>query len=227
MRRWSRLAPLALLLACSSLEEGAGGVVGLEIRTPSSLVLEVGETLQLSATALDADGNVVDAVVLWRTADAAVTVDEASGLVTAVAPGTGRVQATAGALSSELVSLTVLAPADTLMLLGDSVVVAAAEPGATPPLTVQLQSFNPPGPLDARPVIYEITRPTAVPVAVTLPGGVLIDTLTTATDGTVGAVVSRAPGTPVPDTVIVEVRASRTRGAAVPGSGQRFIVLFQ
>jgi hypothetical protein len=30
-----------------------------------------------------------------------------------------------------------------------------------------------------------------------------------------------------PDTAIVAVRAERIRGSAVPGSGQRFIVLFQ
>jgi hypothetical protein len=35
------------------------------------------------------------------------------------------------------------------------------------------------------------------------------------------------PGQIPPDTAIVEVRAERTSGAAVPGSGQRFIILFQ
>jgi hypothetical protein len=77
-------------------------------------------------------------------------------------------------------------------------------------------------------VIYEITRPVAgtAPV-VQLAGGVQSDTLSTVTDGTVGAVLSLVAGQVPPDTAIVEVRANRTRGSAVPGSGQRFIILFQ
>jgi hypothetical protein len=46
-------------------------------------------------------------------------------------------------------------------------------------------------------------------------------------DGTAGITVSRVAGATVSDSVFVEVRASRTRGAPVPGSGQRFILLFQ
>jgi hypothetical protein len=53
------------------------------------------------------------------------------------------------------------------------------------------------------------------------------DTVTTSAEGTATVVVSGVAGQVPPDTAIVEVRASRTRGAPVPGSGQRFIVLFQ
>ena len=53
-------------------------------------------------------------------------------------------------------------------------------------------------------------------------------TATTGSDGTVtNIVLSRVAGTPPPDTAIVEVRATRSAGAIVPGSGQRFIVVFQ
>jgi hypothetical protein len=78
-------------------------------------------------------------------------------------------------------------------------------------------------------VIYEITQPPAgaTPV-VTLPGGVQVDTVTTGTDGTVaGIAVTLGAGQTPPDATIVEVRAHRTRGAPVPGSGQRFIILFE
>ncbi len=227
MRRWLRLVPLAALLGCSSLDEGEAGVVAIEIRVPSPPIVEVGETVQLSARPLDADGDSVGATVIWLSPDNTVTVGQETGLVTGTAPGTGRVQARVGSLSSELVVFTVLAPADTLVIVGDSVVTAPAEPGTSPALQVRLDSFNPPGALGSRPVVFEITRPTAEPLAVILPGGVLIDTLTTVSEGTAEVTVSRVAGTPVPDTVLVEVRASRTRGAVVPGSGQRFIVLFQ
>jgi hypothetical protein len=62
---------------------------------------------------------------------------------------------------------------------------------------------------------------------VTLPGGVLIDTLNTGTDGAVSSVTLNRVDIAQPVTAIVEVRAERTRGSAVPGSGQRFIVTFQ
>jgi hypothetical protein len=39
--------------------------------------------------------------------------------------------------------------------------------------------------------------------------------------------LSRTPGTIAPDTAIVQVRANRRSASPVPGSGQRFIVLFQ
>ena len=227
MRPWRHLLPLLVLLGCSSLDEGEAGVVGLEIEVPTPAVLEVGETAQLTARPLNQDGEVVDVPVHWLAIDPTVTVDELTGLVTGVGAGTGRVQASVGSLVSELVSFSVLAPADTIVLTTDSVVIAPLDPGVTPALNVRLDSFNPAGPLGSRPVIFEITRPVAEPLAATFAGGVRVDTLTTAADGVAGAVVSLTPGQPIPDTVLVEVRAERTRGAVVPGSGQRFIILFQ
>ena len=229
MRRPLRLLPLAVLLGCSSLDEGAAGVVSLEVSAPALQTLEVGEQVQLSAVALNADGEVVDVAVTWRTPDPTVAVDEPTGLVTAVSPGNGRVQAAVGSLSSDLISFTVLAPADTLVIVGDSVVPVPAEPGVTPALVVRLESFNPPGVLASRPVVYEITSPLPGDVpAVSLSAGVQLTTANTGADGTVTAVaLSRNPAVPAPDTAFVTVRAARTRGAPVPGSGQRFIVVFQ
>lgn len=229
MRRWARLLPLLAASACSSLDEGQGGVVALEIQVPELLTLEIGEQAQLSARALDADGQAVDATIEWLASAAALNVD-ATGLVTAVAPGTGDVQAAVGTLTSERITFTLLAPADTIIVVGDSVFVIpiAADPPVVANLVVRLESRSPVGPVGSRPVIYEITQPVAgaVPV-VQLAGGVQGDTISTLADGTAAIALSMATGQIPPDTAIVEVRANRTRGAAVPGSGQRFIVLFQ
>jgi hypothetical protein len=76
--------------------------------------------------------------------------------------------------------------------------------------------------------VYAIVDPPeVVPHLVELPGGVLTDTLNTGTDGAVTSVTLNRATLAQPDTAIVEVRAFRTRGAPVPGSGQRFIVIFQ
>jgi len=227
--RWVVRFAFIGILGCSDLTEGPGGVVGLEITTPASDTLEVGEALQLSARALDKDGNTVSVPISWRAADVTLMVDGGTGLVSGVSPGPGRVQAFVGTLSSPLVSFTVIARADTLILVGDSVVTVAPTATASTPLVTRLESLSPAGPLASRPVVYAVTSPPDVgPHSVELSGGVLVDTLLTGVDGTVQtAVLSRVAGVPSPDTAIVEMRAFRTRGAPVPGSGQRFIVLFQ
>ena len=228
MRGW--LLPLVSVgvLGCSDLTEGAGGVVELEISTPATSTLEVGETLQLSARALDKDGNAVAVPVTWRVTDPTISVDAATGIITGVAPGTGRVQAFAGSLGSESVSFNVIARADTLILIGDSIVTVAAGIAASAPLVTQLQSFSPAGVLGSRPVVYAVTSPPDVgPHSVELTGAVLTDTVQTGSDGNAQTILSRVAGVPSPDSAIVEIRAFRTRGDPVPGSGQRFIVRFQ
>ena len=227
MSRSALLLPILLALGCSDLTEGAGGVVSLEITQPASLTIETGETLSLTAQALDKDGNPVDAAVTWRAPDPTLTVDPATGVITGVSPGTGRVQAFAGNLSSGLVQFSVIARADTLIVT-DSVFTVAPGGPASPPLVAQLQSFNPAGALPDRPVVYAIIDPPEViPHLVELPGGVLTDTVNTGTDGAVSSVTLNRAALAQPDTAIIEVRAFRTRGAPVPGSGQRFIVIFQ
>jgi hypothetical protein len=149
-------------------------------------------------------------------------------VVTGVSPGTGRVQAFAGSLASSLVQFTVVARADTLIVT-DSVLTVAPLVATSPPLVATLQSLTS-GPAPDRPLIYVVTAPPdlGAPPVVLLPNGALADTVNTGTDGAVSSVtLNRVSGLAQPDTAIVEVRAFHPSGAAVPGSGQRFIVLFQ
>jgi hypothetical protein len=228
--RW--LAPIAFAFAagCSNLNEVEGGVVAIEVTLPSPSIIEVNESLQLSARALNKDGDSVAATIVWSAADPTLTVDASTGLLTGVSPGSGRVQASVGSLTSGVLTFSVIAPADTIILTGDSVLTVAPDVAASAALAVELQSFSPAGPVEGRPVIYAITTPdpaTTTPTVAFL-NGFSEDTATTATDGTVTSVVlTRIPNITAPDTAIVTVRASRTRGSVVPGSGQRFIVLFQ
>ena len=227
---------LGLLLAvvgwgCSGLAEGEGGVVGIEVSVPGPDTVEVGESIQLSARPLDKNGDSVATTVTWVSADPAASVDAATGVLTGVTVGTARVQATVGALGSGLITFAVVAPADTLVLPGDSVFAVPGDTVTLPAMVTRLDSFNPAGPLSGRGVIYTITSPdpAAATPSVVLTGGVVSDTLATASDGTATGRLTVLAGStppPPPDTVIVTVRAERTRGAAVPGSGQRFIVVF-
>jgi hypothetical protein len=109
MRRATALGVLLGALAgCSSLPVTGDGVVGLVVRTPTTLTLIEGQTVQLDAVALDRDGHPVPgAEIVWATPDSTITVDPSTGLVTAVDTiGTGRVQASVGSLRSDLITFT-------------------------------------------------------------------------------------------------------------------------
>lgn len=223
MKRLASLAFSVVALGCSNLTEGAGGVVGIDIRTPTLKTIEVGETLALSAQALDKNGNPVSATITWRAPDPTLTVDQ-SGAITGVSPGTGRVQAFVGSLASSLESFTVIARADTLIVT-DSLFTVAPGVAASAPLVTTVRSLSPAGPLPSWPVVYTVISPTDN--SVQLPGGVQVATIPTGTDGAVSSVTLTRLNAAQPATAIVEVRSFRTRGGTVPGSGQRFTVTFQ
>jgi hypothetical protein len=220
----------AALLGCSGLDEGEAGVVGIEVRTPNPDTLEVGESIQLSARPLNKDGDSVGTPVTWISIDPTATIDAATGVLTGVTAGGARIQATVGALSSELITFAVIDPADTLVLTSDSIVTLPAGTVTSPPLTARLDHFGPAGPvaLAGRGVIYALTSPdpAAGTPTVLLQGNVVADTLPTGSDGNASTALVVVAGSTPPDSAIVTVRAERTRGATVPGSGQRFIIRF-
>ncbi len=103
--------------------------------------------------------------------------------------------ASVGSLSSGTVAFSVLAPADTIVIPGDSILTVTADLPASDPLTVRLESFSPAGVLDGRPVIFSVTAPdpaTTTPM-VALANGLSEDTLLTLADGTASATLTRLP----------------------------------
>ncbi|MGZ8803432.1 MAG: Ig-like domain-containing protein [Mycobacterium sp.] len=108
MTHWAALITFASVLGCSNLTEGANGIVEVEIRQPAITTIQVGQTLQLIARALDKNGDPVNVAITWLATDSTLTVD-AGGLVAGVAPGTGQVQAFAGTFPSARLALTVTA----------------------------------------------------------------------------------------------------------------------
>jgi hypothetical protein len=227
MRARLGLLAAAALLGCSGLDEGEAGVVGIEVRVSGPDTVEVGESIQLSARPLDKNGDSVAAAVVWQSADPTASIDPASGILTGVSAGTARVQATVGALGSELITFTVLDPADTLVLTSDSIVTVASDAVGSPPLTTRLDNLVT-GALVGRGVIYQLTSPdpAAGTPTVLLQGSVVADTILTGSDGNASTALVVVAGSLPPDSAIVTVRAERTRGAPVPGSGQRFIIRF-
>lgn len=231
MRCWYVAAVLAAVPGCSNLTE-EGGVAGLEIRVPRPPAVEVGQTIQLSARALDRQGDSVGAAITWLTPDTTVTLT-LTGLLTGRTGGTtARVQAQVNSIVSDFVTFTVKPRPDTLKIVGDSIFVVASGVTTSAPLVASLQSFAPAIALPNDVITYTVVSPVfADPTqrTVQLPGGLLTLGAVTGLDGSPASpvTVSRVTGTTSPDSAIVTVSAQTATGAAVPGSGQRFIVRFQ
>ena len=208
--------------------------MALEVVRPEVTQLEIGDSLQMQAQALDQDGNVVpDAGLWWSTPDTTLRVDSLLGWVVPLEPNlSGRVIARAGSLVSSPTTFSFVARADTLILVSAEDVTVPAEEASSGPIDVRIESFDPAGPLSGRPVIFEVIEPVFPdPLArtVELSTGVLLDTVqTSSTGGPVPAVELRtAGGGPPPDSAVVEIRSFRARGTtAVAGSGRRVIVRF-
>lgn len=226
----------ALATACSNIADDGSGVIALEVQPPVPAVVEVGDTIALVARALDREGNPVDVAIEWRTPDPGnVFVETSTGRIAGLTPGTiGRVQATQGSLVSDLLSLTVVARADTLEVPPDTLTVdpLVTTSAALAPRVAALVEGAYAG-LAGRSVIFEIVEPLfADPAARTVEitgTNALADTVLTGADGLpqTPVTLSRITGLTAPDTVEVAVRVLRRSGTPVPGSGQRFVVAFQ
>ncbi|HEU5049464.1 MAG TPA: hypothetical protein VFU00_04010 [Gemmatimonadales bacterium] len=222
--------------ACADIGTESGGVIALEVVPPVPPQVEVGDTITITATALDIDGNPVDAPILWSTPDAAnIFVDPATGRVAGLTAGTtGRVMVSSGSLVSEFISLSVLAGADTVEVPADTLVVAPGET-ASPPVAPRVLAdvAGVLTPSSGRAVILTIVEPVYADPATRAfeftGNAALADTVLTGADGipTPPVTVSRVAGLTAPDTVEVEVVVRRRSGATVPGSGQRVVIVFQ
>lgn len=105
------------LAACASGDPGTGPAVPVAAVTVSPATagpLAPGGTAQLSAAVTDAQGNpLTNRPVVWASAAPAVATVSATGLVTAVAPGTASITATSEGRSGSA-AVTVLAPVATV-----------------------------------------------------------------------------------------------------------------
>ncbi len=228
---------IVLLAGCSGLTGVSDGVVTLEVDSPISATLEVGETVRVVARAIDQNGTDVPGVIRWATPDTTVDVDAMTGDVTGriAQGGLARVQASvpgrSGPLVSGFLTFTITARPDLLSILGDSVLTIPAGQTESAPLVTELRSRQPDGPLGGREIMFRITDPvfpTEAARTVEFNTGSLTATVTTSAAGTPATPVTLRliPGTTPPDSARVVIDAVTATGAPVPGSGTRFRILF-
>lgn len=83
-----------------SVMQSAGSIV---IEPSSAILMSLGETVQLSASVLDGNGQPVSgAVVAWESSDSAVATVSEAGLVTAVGNGSATITARSGSASATI-----------------------------------------------------------------------------------------------------------------------------
>jgi hypothetical protein len=231
-----------LLSACSTFTGDFSAVVAIEYTGPLKPAVEEGDTLTLTAVALDAGGNPLpDVPVIWHrialdTATVTFTVDSLTGLVTGVALGTGRVQGDADGLRTDTLHITILGVPDSIAAV-DSAVTVDSTATESPSLVARVMDVSTTGvvtPLANQTVQYMLVSPApgtpeAAGVAIA-PSGQEIGTdpyvATTITNsGGLALVTARRVGT-TPDTAIVDAIAITSKGVVVPGPPARFYVLF-
>ena len=228
---------LAVAAACGKLGPDFNQLVAIEVAAPDSV--EELDTLRPQGRALDGRGDAVSANIVWATVDVAAVlevVDSTTGVTAAEQPGTGHLQARAGALRSNLLTIRVLAAADTVFppgLVRDTVILSTPD-SLSDSLGVLLQDTTATGAvnLTGRPIVFALTTtyPSgAGPVTLVTSNNAyaLVTTDTVVTSAGLAAVRVRIlPGTP-PESVVVQATAARAVGTSVPGSPVSFVVVVQ
>lgn len=232
---------LAAGLACSEIVGDPNRIVAIELVGSTAPRVEEGDTLRLTARALDAAGAVVsDAPLVWQVLDTGqvgMTIDSTSGLITGAAPGSWRVRVQVDALASGPITVTVTPAPDSIAAGG--AVRDTLPPGETASIAFDvtvLDLTTEPGnqlPLAGKPVHYRVVEPPPaaatglyLTTADTLGADSLTAQPTTRSDGSASAVLHRT-ATAAADSAVVEATARRATGEVVPGSPIRFVVVLQ
>lgn len=186
---------------------------------PDSGRVEVLDTLRPHARALNGRGDSTAAQIIWSALDTTLQVaDSLAGVFVGRAPGPGRIQARAGSLVSNPVTITVVAALDSIRVTGPDTVVVTDSLSDS----LQIQAYATPGGSTAgRTIILTITFPLGAPGLTLVPD----DTVRTSTSG-LAVFQVRASGITRPDTVVVSASAQHANGTPVPGSPLTFVVEF-
>ena len=113
--RVARLAGVALLASCSTITGDFDRIIAIEIVGPTTRQIVEGDTATIVANVRDAGGDLVpEAEVAWAVIDVdtgqvGFTIEPATGFITALFPGSGRVQVSVEEFRSGPVTIQVIA----------------------------------------------------------------------------------------------------------------------
>jgi len=237
-----------LLAACNPFANDAEKIIALAIDGPAERTVEEGDTLTLTARALNLAGDTVPgAVITWEmvevdTGQVGFTLDESTGLVTAYAPGSGDVRPRVADLTTlAVITVTVTAAPDSMAPGGDLTVTVAPGDSVSSPLTVVVYDLtvDPPNAMAIaeKPVQFYLVDPVPGSAAadglfLTVPDSLEAGsdphrvTATSDAGGKASAVVRLIAGVAAPDSAVVDAVVTTAAGATVAGSPVRFVVIF-
>jgi hypothetical protein len=192
---------------------------------PDSGRVEVGDTLRPGARVLNGRGDSIAAQVYWSSLDTAIArvVDSITGVTFAKAAGTGRLQARAGQLRSNLQSVVVLVRLDSASAPGpirDTITVSAPDSLSD---SLVVKAWTGPSGASGRSVVYTMAIYPAADSTVTLLPKTSVQT---DANGIAFKRVRFEPG-PRPDSVVVTATVRRPNGTEVLGSPVTFVVEFR
>ena len=114
-------------VACGD-STGPSEVSSVVVTPAAATVVSLGDTVQLTATALDADGNTITgAMFVWASSDPATAAVSDAGVVTAIASGTATVTAANGGVTSNGAAITVQQEVTSLELSSDSAAIIVGD----------------------------------------------------------------------------------------------------
>lgn len=235
---------MALGLGCTVVTGDFSDIVAILYTGPASPQVAEGDTLTLTAVALDASGQPLPDTVTWRimeldTVEVGFTLDSLTGLVTGVLSGSWRVQGSVETLRTNLITVTVTAAPDSIAAVEPSRITFEAGTAESPSLVATVFDVRPDGtstPLGGHTVRFQVIEPAAgtpgaAEVAIGAPGETpgtdpLVATVTSGTNGQ-AAVTARRLGVTPPDSAVVEAVVLTTSGSVLPGTPARFVVIFE
>jgi hypothetical protein len=202
------------IAACRSLSPDFDAVIAIEVVVPDSGRIELGDTLRPAARALNGRGDSTAAVIIWSALDTTIqVVDSNAGTTVGRIVGTGRLQARVGNLRSNPVTISILAPLDSIGPGGpgrDTITVSAPDSLSD---SLKVQAFGPAGSTAGRRIALSVTFPLGATNLTLVPRDTVL------TNGSGLAVFQlRLTGVPLPDSAVVAAAARHANGTLVPGS---------
>jgi len=233
---------VACAVACQQLTGDFSDVIAIEYTGPASPRLEEGDTVTLTARAIDIRGKTLPEVQLtWvvlelDTVPVGISLDSLTGHVVARTPGgPWRVQGRAeGIFIDPPIQVFVTGAPDSIAAVSDIRLEVDTAAEFSPSLVVMVYDLtSKPGEAQAagaKPVIFDLVDPAAANgVALESAADTVDDPLhvelRTASDGRVSLTVRRV-GPTQPDSIVVEAVSTTALGDVVAGSPVRFTVIF-
>ena len=193
---------------------------------PDTGKMDFGDTVVLTAVALNGRGQAVTAPIIWSDLDTIVRIDSLTGKLVADTIGTGLIQARTGNLRSNPQSITVSIRPDTAFAdstaARDSVSVTTKKDSLSDSIRIRVRHYGATDTtaLSGRPVIFTLSDTNSF--RLTPPG----PTVTTDVNGLAVVQVRLKQGT-LPDSAVVQASVVHYfNHIPVPGSPMTFVVRF-